>query len=215
MKLSLLIGALCLALVIGVSGCGGGDGTSSETQGSGSSTSEAATTADGAANAEGQSDDAEGQSEAADKESGKPDDTPSELAIGDYEAEGPFSAVSGQGGNKKPRFTPSGQPPPKKIVTRDLEVGTGPAAKRGDEVSVYFAGAIFETGEVELFGWPPSAPSVLEIGEGIYGGEWEETIEGMKVGGIRQVILPSSEFAQGKPVDYVIVMTDLQQKSGT
>jgi peptidylprolyl isomerase len=205
MKLFLLISGLCLALVFGVSGCGGGDATSSDTQESGSSTSETATPADDAENADGQSD-ADG------KGSGKPDGTPSELAIGDYEAEGPFAAVSGQGGDKKPRFTPSGQPPPKEVVTRELEVGTGPAAKRGDEVSLYFAGAIFETGKVELSGWPPSSPSVVELGKGLYGKEWEKTIEGMKVGGVRQVILPSSEFAQGKPVDYVIVMTDLQPK---
>jgi peptidylprolyl isomerase len=208
MKLSLLIGVLCLALVTGVSGCGGGDATGSDTQESGSSTSEAATPTNDAENTDSQSD-ADG------KGSGKPDDTPSELAIGDYEAEGPFSAVSGQGGDEKPRFTPSGQPPPKEVVTRELEVGSGPAAKRGDEVGLYFAGAIFETGKVELSGWPPSAPSVLELGEGIYGKEWEKAIEGMKAGGIRQVILPSSEFAQGKPVDYVIVLTDVKPKSGT
>lgn len=134
--------------------------------------------------------------------------------IGDYEGEGPFSAVSGQKGDKKPRFTPSGQPAPERIVTRDLEVGSGPSAKRGDEVSVYFAGAIHETGKVELYGWPPSSPSTLELGAGTYGREWEKTIEGMKAGGIRQVILPSSEFAQGKPVDYVIVLTALQPQAG-
>jgi peptidylprolyl isomerase len=207
MKFFFLVGGLCLALVVGISGCGGVNATNSETQGSGASTSEAATTADDAENAD-------GQSGADGKEGAKPDGTPSELAIGDYDAEGPFAAVSGQGKNKKPRFTPSGQPPPKKVVTRELKVGTGPAAKRGDEVSVYFAGAIFETGKVELSGWPPSAPSVLELGAGIYGATWEKSIEGMKVGGVRQVILPSSEFAQGKPVDYVIVMTDLKPKSG-
>jgi len=80
-------------------------------------------------------------------------------------------------------------------------------------VSVYFAGAIYETGKVELFGWPPSKPSVFELGAGLYGKSWEKAIEGMKVGGVRQVILPSSDFAQGKPVDYVIALMDLQPKS--
>lgn len=203
-----------MALLFGISGCGGGDATSSETQESGSVTNEEpASTADEAGeggdqtSADGDGADGEG--------SGKPDGAPSELAIGDYEAEGPFAAVSGQGENKKPRFTPSGQPAPKKVATRELELGSGPAAKLGDEVSVYFAGAIFETGKVQFYGWPPSSPSVMDLGAGLYGKEWEKTIAGMKVGGIRQVILPSSEFAGGKPVDYVIVMTDLQPKSGT
>lgn len=200
MKRLFLILALCCALVVGASGCGSDDSaTSQSSDGSGTTASDSSATTD------------DGEKP---KSAEEPLKTPaSEVAIGNYEAEGPFSAVSGQGGNKKPRFTPSGQPPPKEIVTRELEVGSGPAAKRGDEVSVYFAGAIFETGKVELYGWPPSAPSAMELGKGLYGQEWEKTIEGMKAGGIRQVILPSSEFAQGKPVDYVIVMTDLKPKS--
>ena len=213
MKRSFLILVLCCAFVAGVSGCGGGDdATSLETQGSGSATTtdSANATSDGEGSKSGGSD---GGGEA------KPEEDPlkappSEVVLGDYEGEGPFSAVSGQKkGDKKPRFSPSGQPAPKKIVTRDLEVGSGPPAKRGDEVSVYFAGAIYETGKVELYGWPPSSPSVFELGAGLYGKSWEKTIEGMQVGGIRQVILPSSEFAKGKPVDYVIALMDLQPKS--
>jgi FKBP-type peptidyl-prolyl cis-trans isomerase len=199
MKRSLLIFALCCALVAGVSGCGGDDSaTSQSSDGSATTTNRSAATGDG---------------DKAKSGEGPLKTPPSEVALGDYEAEGPFSAVSGQKGDKKPRFTPSGQPAPKKIVTRDLEVGSGPPARRGDEVSVYFAGAIYETGKVELYGWPPSAPSTFELGGGLYGKSWEKTIEGMKAGGIRQVILPSSEFAAGKPVDYVIVLKDLQPKS--
>jgi len=220
MKPFLLIGALCLVLAIGITGCGSGDATSSETQ-----ESRSAATADDSASATDDSGasipDDEGKNSGEDDSEGnaKPEESSPEpaspnVAIGDYEGEGPFSAVSGQGGNKKPRFTPTGEPAPKQVVTRDLEVGSGPAARNGDEASVYFAGAIYETGKVQLYGWPPSAPSVIELGTGLYGKSWEKTIEGMQVGGIRQVILPSSEFAQGKPVDYVIVMTGLKPKSG-
>jgi peptidylprolyl isomerase len=210
MRFPFLICALCLALLAGASGCGGDDATSSQTQDTGSATTtedsgtttdDSATTTDSEGGDGGESD---GEGNA------KPDDVAA--VLGDYEGEGPFSAVSGQGANKKPRFEPSGEPAPKEIVTRELEVGSGPAAKEGDKASVYFAGAIYETGKVELYGWPPAAASVVEIGSGLGGKEWEKTIVGMKVGGIRQVILPSSEFAQGKPVDYVIVMADLQPK---
>jgi peptidylprolyl isomerase len=211
MKTPLLICVLCLALVAGVSGCGGDDTTSARTQdtGSASTADDSATTTDSGG---------EAKPENADEGDSKPEDESSETPAGnpvlaDYEAEGPFAAVSGGKGNQKPTFEPSGEPAPKEVVTRELEVGSGPAAKRGDEVSVYFAGAIFETGEVELYGWPPSGPSVFELGAGLYGEDWEKTIEGMKAGGIRQVILPESEFAAGKPVDYVIVLTDLQPKS--
>ncbi|HKO38501.1 MAG TPA: FKBP-type peptidyl-prolyl cis-trans isomerase [Solirubrobacterales bacterium] len=218
MKFFLLACALCLALAAGVSGCGGGDATSSETQ-----ESRAAATADDPASGTGDSgastpDDEGNSGEDGSEGDAKPEDSTPEpaspnVAIGEYEGEGPFSAVSGQGGNKKPRFTPSDEPPPEKIVTRDLEVGSGPAAQAGDKASIYFAGAIYETGKVQLYGWPPSDPSVVELGAGLYGKSWEKAIEGMQVGGIRQVVLPSSLFAQGKPVDYVIVLTSLKPKS--
>lgn len=224
MRIPFLLCALCWALVAGASGCGGDDATTTQTQDSASATAdtESGGSADGGGggNADGESEenaDGGGGEDADGGESAEfdaPLETPaSEVLIGDYEGEGPFAAVSGQKGNRKPRFTPSGQPAPKKVAIRDLEVGTGPAARRGDEVSVYYAGAIYETGQVELYGWPPSAPSTFELGSGLYGRSWEKTIEGMKVGGIRQVILPSSEFAGGKPVDYVIVMTALEPKS--
>jgi len=199
MKIPLSIVALCLVLLLaGASGCGGDDATSSETRESGA----AATTDDS------------GSATTADDEGGaKSEDDPSSTPeVGEYEAEGPFSAIAGQPGNKKPKFTPSGQPAPKEVVSRELEVGSGPAAKLGDKASVYFAGAIYGSGKATLYGWPPSAPSVVELGSGLYGKSWEKTIEGMKAGGIRQVILPSSEFAAGKPVDYVIVMTALEPK---
>jgi peptidylprolyl isomerase len=198
MKIYVLVIVLCLAIAAGVSGCGGDDATSSETQPSSSvaaaDDSGPETTTDG---------------EGATESELPPNPEP---VLGEYEAEGPFAAVIGQEGNKKPLFKPSGKPAPKEVVFRELEVGSGPAAGRGDAASVYFAGAIHKTGEVQLYGWPPSDPSVVELGSGIYGKTWEKSIEGMKVGGIRQVILPSSEFAEGKPVDYVILMTDLEPK---
>jgi FKBP-type peptidyl-prolyl cis-trans isomerase len=194
MKFFISIIAICLVLIVGGSGCGDDNATSSETGGSG-----AAAKTDDASTANADSDESE-------------DSSTSTPVVGEYESEGPFSAIAGQTGNKKPKFTPSGQPAPKEVVTRELEVGSGTAAKRGDKASVYFAGAVHGTDKVTLYGWAPSAPSVVELGTGLYGKTWEKTIEGMKVGGIRQVILPSSEFAEGKPVDYVIVMTDLEAK---
>jgi len=186
--------ALCLALLAGVSGCGSDDATNSETQTS------AAT---------------------ADREGGaKLDDGPLELearaskvVIGDYEGEGPFSAVSGRKGNKKPLFKPSGQPAPRKTVIRDLEVGSGPAAQRGDEVSYYYAGADHGTGEIQYFGWPPNLPATIRLGLGTFGKSWEKTIEGMKVGGVRQVIITADYLSEEDPLDYVIVLTALQPQS--
>jgi peptidylprolyl isomerase len=194
MKLSNSFLACALCLVLALSGCGDDAATSS-----GSGDPGSATTAESGG-------------------TGKPskplETQPSKVIIGEYEQEGPFSAISGGTGNEKPHFDPSGRPTPKTIVSRDLKVGSGPAARRGDEVGVYYAGALYETGRVQIYEWPPGPPSNIQLGSGIWGLSWEKTIEGMKVGGIREVIIPESEWAAGKAVDYVILLKSLQAKSG-
>jgi hypothetical protein len=193
-KLPLLVCALCLALVAGGSGCGGDDATSSGTQDS------TAAATDNAGDA-------------------KPDDGPLEaratkVVIGDYESEGPFAGIDGQKGNRKPIFEPSGQPVPRKTLIRDLEEGSGPAVERGDEVSVYYAGADSATGKIRYYGWPPNLPATFQRLEfGTFGKEWERTIEGMKAGGIRQVIITTSSLSKD-PMDYVIVLTAMRPQAG-
>lgn len=183
---------LCLALVAGLSGCGGDDATSSETRDS--------------------------ESIAEDKGSVKPENgpletPPSKVAIGDYAQEGPFAAVSGGKGDRKPQFDPSGRPAPKVTVSRELEVGSGPAAERGDEVSVYYVGADHASGKIRYYGWPPYRPATFQLGFSTFGRTWEKSIEGMKVGGVRQVIIATSPLAR-TPLDYVIVLTALRPQPG-
>lgn len=195
MRWPFLLGALCLALVAGLSGCGGDDATSSETQ-----ESSAATTADSGENA---------------KPAAKPLVAKrSKVVIGDYEQEGPFLAISGRKGNLKPQFHPSGQPGPKKTLIRELEVGSGPAAQLGDEVSFYYAGADHATGKIKYYGWPPNLPVTIRLGFGTFGKSWEKTLEGMRVGGIRQVIITAGYLSK-TPLDYMIVLTALQPQLGT
>lgn len=196
MKLSLLACAICLALVAGASGCGGEDATSSGT----SASTDAATT---------------------EKEEGaKADDDPlvaraTEVVIGDYESEGPFAGIDGQKGNKKPIFEPSTQPVPRKTLIRDLEEGSGPAVERGDEVSVYYAGADSATGKIRYYGWPPNVPATFQRLEyGTFGKEWERTIEGMKAGGVRQVIITTANLSKD-PMDYVIALTAMRPQGGS
>jgi len=195
MRRPFLICALCLALVAGISGCGGDDATSSETQ-----ESSAVTTADGGENA---------------KPAAKPlVAKPSKVVIGDYPQEGAFLAISGRKGNLKPEFHSRGERGPRKTLIRDLEVGSGPAAQHGNEVSFYYAGADHATGKIKYYGWPPNLPVTIRLGFGTFGRSWEKTIEGMRVGGIRQVIITAGYLSK-TPLDYVIVLTALQPQSST
>jgi len=126
--------------------------------------------------------------------------------IGTYPQEGPFAAISGGKGNQKPQIEPANRPPPKDPLVRDLEKGSGPPAQFGDEVTIYYAGAPYETGKVQYYGWPPAPPTTFELGGGIIPKLWNVGIEGLRAGGVREVVAPSRFFGGTGAVDYVIAL---------
>jgi peptidylprolyl isomerase len=96
----------------------------------------------------------------------------------------------------KPKVSvPSGQPP-KKLVEKDLEEGTGPAAKAGDEVTVQYVGVGYDTEEEFDASWDRGEPFTFTLGVGEVIPGWDEGIEGMKVGGRRELVIPP-ELAYG------------------
>lgn len=97
---------------------------------------------------------------------------------------------------------PSG-PPPKQLQTRDLEEGSGPAAKEGDEVSVNYVGVAYSTGEEFDSSYGSGGPFTFTLGEGEVIPGWDEGVAGMKAGGRRKLIIPPGQAygAQGSPPD--------------
>jgi len=73
----------------------------------------------------------------------------------------------------------------------DIVVGTGEVVKAGDTVSVQYTGAVASTGVVfqssKDFG---TAPVTFPLSGVIKG--WTDGIPGMKVGGIRRLLIPAS-----------------------
>jgi FKBP-type peptidyl-prolyl cis-trans isomerase len=106
----------------------------------------------------------------------------------------------------KPHFHPSGKPAPKQLLFRDLEKGSGPAAKRGDEVDVFYAGAVYKTGELRYGGSTQPFP----LGSGGLGGAFERGLEGMEPGGRRELIIPSRLLDGTPAIDYVIRMESVK-----
>lgn len=90
----------------------------------------------------------------------------------------------------KPKVTPPNEAPPKKLVVDDLEEGTGPAAKAGDEVTVQYVGVNYKSGKEFDSSWSRSEPFSFQLGSGLVIPGWEQGIEGMKVGGRRELIIP-------------------------
>jgi hypothetical protein len=130
-------------------------------------------------------------------------------SIGSYPQVGPFAAISGGRGTEKPHIDPADRPPPKNPLVRDLERGFGPAAQVGDEVTIYYAGAVYETGKVRYYGWPPAQPTTFELGGGIAVRLYELAFVGLRTGGVREVVAPSRFFNGSGAVDYVLVLMEL------
>lgn len=144
----------------------------------------------------------------------EPGSGPGRPAANSYGQKPPFAAITVRNGKKKPKIDPPDRPEPTDLLTRDLELGSGPAAKEGDEAHVYYAGALYKSGDVRFYGWRPSPPVAVNLGAGVWGGAWEKGIEGMKVGGRREVIIPSHALNGYPAVDYVIEMVGLEPGAG-
>jgi peptidylprolyl isomerase len=87
---------------------------------------------------------------------------------------------------------PAGQLPPKKLVTKDLKVGTGATAALGDSIEVQYVGIACSTGKQFDSSWDRDKPfdTPLTDASGLIKG-WTEGIPGMKVGGRRMLTIPS------------------------
>jgi peptidylprolyl isomerase len=96
----------------------------------------------------------------------------------------------------KPKVTIPKGPPPKQPALEDLEKGTGPAAKAGDEVTVNYVGVGYKSKKEFDASWDRGEPFTFTLGTGEVIPGWDEGIEGMKVGGRRVLVIPP-EFAYG------------------
>jgi len=81
--------------------------------------------------------------------------------------------------------------PPTQLETSDLIVGTGPAAKAGDMVTVQYVLATYSAGKVIQASWT-SQPFPFQLGAGQVIPGWDKGVVGMKVGGRRELIIPPS-----------------------
>lgn len=117
----------------------------------------------------------------------------------------------------KPRVTVPNGAPPKELVVKNLEVGTGPAAKAGDEVTVQYVGVGYDSEEEFDASWNRGEPFTFTLGAGEVIPGWDLGVEGMKVGGRRELVIPA-ELAYGAtgsppaigPNETLIFVVDLE-----
>ncbi len=90
----------------------------------------------------------------------------------------------------KPAVAPANGAPPRELVTDDLEEGTGATAKAGDAVTVQYVGVNYKTGKEFDASWDRGEPFTFNLGAGEVIQGWDQGVEGMKVGGRRELIIP-------------------------
>lgn len=98
-------------------------------------------------------------------------------------------------GSKLAGFTPVATVDSLKIT--DLKKGTGQVAASGDTVSVYYTGAVASTGVIFQSTSTNGQAATFSLSQVIPG--WSSGIPGMKVGGIRQLLIPASQAYGANP----------------
>jgi peptidylprolyl isomerase len=118
---------------------------------------------------------------------------------GDDEADGPATAER----QDKPTVEIPEGDPPKELVTEDLEEGDGSEAQSGDQLTVDYVGVLYDGGDEFDASFGDPEPFQFVLGQGAVIPGWDEGLEGMKVGGRRQLVIPPdlAYGPQGQPPD--------------
>ena len=90
----------------------------------------------------------------------------------------------------KPDVTIPETDPPADLVIDDLEVGDGPEATAGKNVSVHYVGVSWSTGRQFDASWDRNEPFGFGLGSRQVITGWDEGVVGMKVGGRRRLTIP-------------------------
>ena len=123
---------------------------------------------------------------------------------------------------KAPTAKPE-DPGPKELVKEDLKKGTGPEAKKGDEVKVHYTGRLLKT-NAKFDSSVGKDPFPFTIGKGDVIKGWDQGVPGMKVGGKRKLTIPA-DLAYGKkgsppkippnaPLVFEIELLEIEGKGG-
>jgi peptidylprolyl isomerase len=99
--------------------------------------------------------------------------------------------------SKEPKVTPPSGPAPSTLATKEIIKGTGAEAKAGDSVTVNYVGVLYNGGKEFDASWKRNEPFSFTLGKGQVIKGWDQGVAGMKVGGRRELIIPS-ELAYGK-----------------
>jgi peptidylprolyl isomerase len=90
----------------------------------------------------------------------------------------------------KPEIVIPDSAPPAELVLEDLEVGTGPEAVAGMNVTVHYVGVAWSTKRQFDASWDRNDLFEFRLGAGQVISGWDEGVAGMRVGGRRRITIP-------------------------
>jgi peptidylprolyl isomerase len=91
---------------------------------------------------------------------------------------------------EKPEIDFPGGEPPAELEITDLWEGEGEVATAGDTVRVHYVGVAYSTGEEFDASWNMGDPLEFRLGVGQVIAGWDRGVQGMRVGGRRQLVIP-------------------------
>jgi peptidylprolyl isomerase len=117
---------------------------------------------------------------------------------------------------QKPIIDFPSKPAPAELEIEDIVVGDGDEASAGNQVVVHYVGVAHSTGEEFDASWNRGAPFTFPLGAGRVIAGWDRGVQGMRVGGRRQLTIPAKlgygdRGAGGaiKPGETLIFVVDL------
>lgn len=119
---------------------------------------------------------------------GAPDVTRSEDSVYQQAGENPFSTDYKKEADAKKKELEK-KMSEEKVVIKDIKIGTGAEAKAGNAVTVHYKGWL-DGGKV--FDESKKEPFTFNLGAGNVIPGWDTGVVGMKVGGKRELTIPSS-----------------------
>jgi peptidylprolyl isomerase len=92
--------------------------------------------------------------------------------------------------HEKPEIDFPGGEPPADLQITEVTEGDGAEAKAGQTVDVHYVGVAHSSGEEFDASYNRGAPLSFRLGVGQVIAGWDQGVQGMKVGGRRQLVIP-------------------------
>ncbi|HEX6603099.1 MAG TPA: FKBP-type peptidyl-prolyl cis-trans isomerase [Solirubrobacterales bacterium] len=120
---------------------------------------------------------------------------------------GDWAALKRLAGPNADRLLIPRGPAPEQVVVRELKVGKGPPVKKGQNFTARYSSFAYENAyPVEPY-W--GTPSGYIYGLGRFRKGWEAGLKGVREGGIRELIVPSSMAYENGARVYIVEVTEV------